>query len=135
MEHPRYPDGGNMIGSADELPQDGVGGWSSSEGTHLSATDHRVTGRASSSSEVSSDLRTGTPARSGVRRSRLLPFARGIRAWMLVLPVDAILLLLPILWSAAQGRATVAMSLLSVVLLTGGGRYRARLHMSVLDEL
>jgi exopolysaccharide biosynthesis polyprenyl glycosylphosphotransferase len=101
----------------------------------VSATDHRVTGGASSSQEVSSDLRAGTPVSSGLRRSLLLPLARGIRAWMLVLPVDAILLLLPILWSPVQWRATVAMSLLSVVLLTGGGRYRARLHMSVLDEL
>jgi FlaA1/EpsC-like NDP-sugar epimerase len=60
---------------------------------------------------------------------------RRIRAWMLVLPVDAALLLLPILWSSAQWRATVAMTVLSLALLTGGGRYRARLHLSVLDEL
>jgi exopolysaccharide biosynthesis polyprenyl glycosylphosphotransferase len=54
---------------------------------------------------------------------------------MLVLPVDAALLLTPILWSPEQWRATAAMTALAVVLLTGGGRYRARLHMSVLDEL
>ncbi|MCO1658236.1 sugar transferase [Pseudonocardia sp. S2-4] len=54
---------------------------------------------------------------------------------MLVLPVDAALLLLPVLWTPHQWKATVAMTALSLALLTGGGRYRARLHLSVLDEL
>ncbi len=65
----------------------------------------------------------------------MLPLVRRIRAWMLVLPVDAVILLLPVLWSEHQWKATVAMAALSLALLTGGGRYRARLHLSVLDEL
>lgn len=58
-----------------------------------------------------------------------------VRAWMVVLPVDAVLVLLPALWVPGQFRAFIALSALSVMMLTGGGRYRARLHMSVLDEL
>ena len=58
-----------------------------------------------------------------------------LRAWMLVLPVDALLLMAPALWAPQQVKAHVTMSLLFVVLVTRGGRYRARLHLSVLDEL
>lgn len=70
-----------------------------------------------------------------VRRSGLFPALRGIRAWMVVLPVDAALLLLPVIWSPDHWKATAVMTFLSVALATGGGRYRARLHLSVLDEL
>jgi exopolysaccharide biosynthesis polyprenyl glycosylphosphotransferase len=58
-----------------------------------------------------------------------------IRAWMFVLPLDAALLLTPLLWDPWQRVAPIIMAALSLLLLTGGGRYRARLHMSVLDEL
>ncbi|MGH3565069.1 MAG: sugar transferase [Pseudonocardia sp.] len=71
---------------------------------------------------------------SAVHRTRPRS-VRDIRAWMVVVPVDAALLLLPILWMPAQWKATGVMMLLSIGLLTGGGRYRARLHVSVLDEL
>src|SRR2546421_162318 len=49
---------------------------------------------------------------------------RHIRAWMLVLPVDLGLLLLPILWTPDQWKASIAMAALSLILFTGGGRYR-----------
>ena len=62
------------------------------------------------------------------------PLSR-VRAWMVVLPVDAVLLAAPVLWAPQQWRAHLAMMLLGLVLLTGGARYRARLHLSVLDEL
>lgn len=58
-----------------------------------------------------------------------------LRAWMLVLPVDAVMLMAPALWAPQQFKAHVTMSVLFVVLVTRGGRYRARLHLSVLDEL
>lgn len=58
-----------------------------------------------------------------------------IRAWMLVLPTDFVLMLVPIAWRPHQIHAEVMMALLGVFLLSGGGRYRARLHLSVLDEL
>lgn len=70
-----------------------------------------------------------------VRHSGLLPVLRGIRAWMVVLPVDAALLMLPVFWNPDQWKATTVMALLFLALSTGGGRYRARLHLSVLDEL
>jgi exopolysaccharide biosynthesis polyprenyl glycosylphosphotransferase len=54
---------------------------------------------------------------------------------MVVLPIDLVLLLTPLLWNPLQMKAIITMALLSLVLLTGGGRYRARLHLSILDEL
>jgi exopolysaccharide biosynthesis polyprenyl glycosylphosphotransferase len=54
---------------------------------------------------------------------------------MLVPPVDAVLLMTPILWAPQQAKATIAMAALAVMLLSNFGRYRARLHLSVLDEL
>jgi exopolysaccharide biosynthesis polyprenyl glycosylphosphotransferase len=57
------------------------------------------------------------------------------QAWMLVLPVDAILLALPVAWLPQYAKAVLAMTVIAIVLLSGGGRYRARLHLSVLDEL
>ena len=68
------------------------------------------------------------------RSSSLRELFGSIRAWMVVLPVDALLIMLPVLWTPDQIRAHGVMTLLFVGLLTGGGRYRARLHLSVLDE-
>ena len=65
----------------------------------------------------------------------MLAFLGGIRAWMVVLPVDVVLLALPAVWAPLQTRAHLSMAVLGLALLTGGGRYRARLHLSVLDEL
>jgi exopolysaccharide biosynthesis polyprenyl glycosylphosphotransferase len=66
---------------------------------------------------------------------RLRTYTRGVRAWMVVLPLDAALLLLPIVWTPGQWKAYATMAVLAVVLLSGGGRYRARLHLSLLDDL
>src|SRR6476646_8590663 len=70
------------------------------------------------------------PARADVRR-----FVAGIRAWMVLPTVDALLLLTPALWRPQQFKAWIAFSLLSLLFITGGERFRARLHLSVLDEL
>jgi exopolysaccharide biosynthesis polyprenyl glycosylphosphotransferase len=70
------------------------------------------------------------PAHSTLRR-----LLGGVRAWMVVLPVDAALLAVPAVWAPGQWRAHAVMAVLGVALLTGGARYRARLHLSVLDEL
>src|SRR5690242_15856251 len=82
---------------------------------------------------------TGTPQAAPVVPAPRPPEAHGllarVRAWMVVLPVDAVLLAAPAIWAPQQWRAHVAMTALGVVLLTGGSRYRARLHLSVLDEL
>jgi exopolysaccharide biosynthesis polyprenyl glycosylphosphotransferase len=58
-----------------------------------------------------------------------------MRAWMLVLPVDASMVAAPAVWAPHQFKAHLAMALLFVLIVTRGGRYRARLHLSVLDEL
>src|ERR1700756_2415934 len=68
-------------------------------------------------------------------RRRSVPFLGRIRAWMLVPPVDFALMVAPLAWRPAHAHAVVAMAVLGTALLTGGGRYRARLHLSVLDEL
>jgi exopolysaccharide biosynthesis polyprenyl glycosylphosphotransferase len=54
---------------------------------------------------------------------------------MLVPVVDFGLIVMPLAWRPAQVHAVVAMAVLATLLLSGGGRYRARLHLSVLDEL
>ena len=61
--------------------------------------------------------------------------AKGWAAWMIVPPVDAAMLLLPLLWNGNHFKATLLMAAVSMALLFGAGRYRARLHLSVLDEL
>jgi exopolysaccharide biosynthesis polyprenyl glycosylphosphotransferase len=61
--------------------------------------------------------------------------APSIKAWMLTAPVDFIFLSLPGLLSPTHIRAIVCLALLCLSLLYSGGRYRARLHVSVLDEL
>jgi exopolysaccharide biosynthesis polyprenyl glycosylphosphotransferase len=58
-----------------------------------------------------------------------------VRAWMLVPAVDAVLLLSPVVWAQEHAKASVAMAVLFLLLLFGGNRYRARLHLSVMDEL
>jgi exopolysaccharide biosynthesis polyprenyl glycosylphosphotransferase len=78
---------------------------------------------------------TAKPSGPPSRSERVRAVLSRVRAWMVVLPVDFILLALPALWAPQQTRAHLAMAVLGLALLTGGGRYRARLHLSVLDEL
>ena len=65
----------------------------------------------------------------GIRR------AGSIQAWMLVLPVDAVTAAAPMIWEPQAWKAFGALAVITVALVCGGGRYRARLHLSVLDEL
>jgi exopolysaccharide biosynthesis polyprenyl glycosylphosphotransferase len=75
-------------------------------------------------------LASSDPSPSTVRR-----LAGRIRAWMVVPPVDAAMLASPALWMPDQARAYLITAVLGLVLITGDTRYRARLHLSVLDEL
>ena len=77
-------------------------------------------------------LQLARPVPIAAERSHLL---NRVRAWMLVLPVDAVLLMAPVIWTPGQIKASAVMTLLSLFLVSARGRYRARLHMSVLDEL
>ncbi|PVZ04574.1 sugar transferase [Actinomycetospora cinnamomea] len=56
-------------------------------------------------------------------------------AWMIVLPVDAVAILTPALLVPEQLLGLEALAVVGLALLTGGRRYRARLHISVLDDL
>ncbi|MGE0781897.1 sugar transferase [Mycolicibacterium sp.] len=58
-----------------------------------------------------------------------------VRAWMVVPVVDFVLMLLPLAWRPPQPTSVLTMAILATLLLSGGGRYVARLHLSVLDEL
>ncbi|WP_344420739.1 sugar transferase [Pseudonocardia ailaonensis] len=58
-----------------------------------------------------------------------------MKAWMVLLPVDAVALAAPALWVPAHFKGLLAWAALSLVLLFMGGCYRPRLHVSVLDEL
>lgn len=57
--------------------------------------------------------------------------ARRIAAWMVVPPVDAVMLLLPLLWASQNTKAILLMAGVALVVLNGTGRFRARLHLSV----
>lgn len=54
---------------------------------------------------------------------------------MVVLPVDAAMLLVPLLWAPEQPKAFLATAVLATLMTNSGGRFRARLHLSVLDDL
>ncbi len=62
-------------------------------------------------------------------------FLSHIRAWMVVPVVDFALMVAPLLWRPPQVNSVLTMAVLGVLLLTGGRRYTARLHPSLLDEL
>jgi exopolysaccharide biosynthesis polyprenyl glycosylphosphotransferase len=62
-------------------------------------------------------------------------FLSRIRAWMVVPVVDFALMVAPLAWRPPQLYSTLTMAVLGTLLLSGGARYVARLHLSVLDEL
>lgn len=92
----------------------------SADGMHV-VPEQRIAARPAPTRVVSTTRRRRVPAR--------------IRAWMVVIPVDAALLLAPIWWTPELVKAFLSMAALSLFLLSDGRRYRARLHLSVLDEL
>lgn len=54
---------------------------------------------------------------------------------MVVLPVDAAMLLIPLSWAPQQPKAFISTAVLSMLMSNVGGRFRARLHLGVLDDL
>jgi hypothetical protein len=82
--------------------------------------------------EIACKTPASEPAENLRRGERLL---RRIRSWILVPLVDFVLIMIPLAWRPNQIHAVLTMALLATMLLTGGGRHRARLHLSVLDEL
>jgi exopolysaccharide biosynthesis polyprenyl glycosylphosphotransferase len=60
---------------------------------------------------------------------------RWVRAWMITAPVDLAALLAPLALSDRYWRGTLFTAGLTVCIFASGGLYRARRHMSILDEL
>ncbi len=58
-----------------------------------------------------------------------------VRAWMVVPVVDFLMLIAPLMWRPPQPLTVLTMAVLGTLLLSGGARYVAPLHLSVLDEL
>ncbi|MFI7430432.1 sugar transferase [Micromonospora sp. NPDC049836] len=83
------------------------------------------------------------PVRAGLDTTAVLPYAssraskrtRWLRAWMLTVPVDVAALLTPLLVTQNYWRGTLANAALAVAVFATGGLYRARRHLSILDEL
>ncbi|MBV9923061.1 MAG: hypothetical protein JOY78_19730, partial [Pseudonocardia sp.] len=130
---------GNGAPTADELL-----GTDSTEGDCVSTMSRLLGTRVQRTGEQTPPLRVTVQQPGGVRAEAPPPEVRpliGIRsvtklkAWMLVLPVDVLALCIPVIWTPDYYKAFLSMAALSLLLLTGGGRYRARLHVSVLDEL
>jgi len=79
----------------------------------------------------------------GARSTVVLPYipsasasrTRPLRAWMLALPIDLAALLAPVSWDQKFWKASVALAFVAVIAFAVGGLYRARRHVSVLDEL
>lgn len=69
------------------------------------------------------------------RAPRGVPYLSRVRAWMVVPTVDFVMMMAPLAWRPPQLLSTLTMAVLGTLLLTGGGRYVAPLHLSVLDEL
>ena len=67
--------------------------------------------------------------------SKLSERTRGLRAWMVALPVDLAALVAPLLVTQRFWKGTLAMAVLTVAIFAIGGFYRGRRHMSILDEL
>lgn len=69
------------------------------------------------------------------RTLRVVPYLSRVRAWMVIPTVDFVMMLAPLAWRPPQLLSSLTMAVLGTLLLTGGGRYVAPLHLSVLDEL
>lgn len=98
---------------------------------HMRAiTANAVATRTTALSVTKNTLRAPTAERHRID-ARLLS---RIRAWMVVPVVDFALMVAPLAWRPPQPYAIVTMAVFATLLLAEGGRYVARLHVSVLDE-
>ena len=68
-------------------------------------------------------------------RNRTAKRTRGLRAWMLTLPVDFVAMVAPLLWDHKHWKGVIFAAVLTVAIFASGGLYRGRRHMSFLDEL
>lgn len=99
---------------------------------HLELVDGGQT-TFSTNSEAPETLETVNKQAVGKARTHTL-FGR-VRAWMVIPVIDFGLIMAPLAWRPPQPLSLLAMAVLASLLLHGGGRHVARLHLSVLDEL
>ncbi|MCX2715902.1 sugar transferase [Mycolicibacterium sp. J2] len=93
---------------------------------HLGAdTDVRVLDKATTPDN------TTTPDKTTTHR----PFLSRVRGYMVVPVVDGAMMLAPLAWRPPQLFSMLMLAVLGILLLTGGTKYTAPLHLSVLDEL
>ncbi|MEU5941256.1 sugar transferase [Micromonospora sp. NPDC047548] len=93
--------------------------------------------------QLSGEPTATAEARIGLDTTAVLPYAssraskrtRWLRAWMVTAPIDVIALLAPLLVSQNYWRGTLVNAGLTVAFFAAGGLYRARRHVSILDEL
>lgn len=74
-------------------------------------------------------------ARPDVREHAKLRLLQRVRAWMVVPAVDFLMLISPLLWRPPQTLTVLTLAILGTLLMTGGARYVAPLHLSVMDDL
>ncbi|WP_231929641.1 sugar transferase [Micromonospora inositola] len=86
---------------------------------------------------VAAETRTGldTTAVIPYASSRASKRTRWLRAWMMTAPIDVVALLAPLLVTQNYWRGTLTNAGLTVAFFAAGGLYRARRHISILDEL
>jgi exopolysaccharide biosynthesis polyprenyl glycosylphosphotransferase len=102
---------------------------------HVRDLSRRTRVRPGSAAVENGTRRSSTDRPDRSRAADLRALAGRIRAWMVLLPVDAAFLLAPALWAPQQLGAHAAFTALALVFITGGERFRAKLHLSILDEL
>lgn len=112
-------------------PTTAASGWKSVNGV----SDVRMVVPEAARQPTLKIIKSVEPAKGDYRERVGFRFLRQIRAWMVVPVVDFALMMAPLLWRPPQPTSVFTMAVLATLLLTGGGRYVARLHLSVLDEL
>lgn len=75
------------------------------------------------------------PVTLPARGTRTARHTRGLRAWMLALPVDLCAMITPLIWDSRHWKGVIFAAALTVAIFASGGLYRGRRHMSFLDEL
>ncbi len=109
----------------------------------VTATVEKLTATVERLTATAEELTATAEARAGLDTTAVLPYAssraskrtRWLRAWMMTAPIDAIALLAPLLLTQNYWRGTLVNASLTVALFAAGGLYRARRHLSFLDEL
>lgn len=99
--------------------------------------DRRVDSASSAltGDQVEQVLRASVHDTTADTKTRAVPLLGRVRVWAVLPVIDFVMLMAPLVWRPPQPNSVLTYALLATVLLSGGGRYVARLHLSILDEL